>query len=124
MAPPPSARLFGRDGVQARKLADAVGNVLGDAFDLSWKLAGVIRGWGGPALLQSYELERRPVGAHNVACSGWAASGVPIWQSLVKPNVLDDTPEAADLRHEIAKSFKINHARMHGMAADRERTRT
>ena len=88
---------------------------LGDAFDLSWKLAGVIRGWGGPALLDSYELERRPVGVHNVACSGWAASGVPIWQSLVKPNVLDDTPESADLRHEIAKSFKINHGRMHGM---------
>ena len=88
---------------------------LGDAFDLSWKLAGVIKGWGGPALLDSYELERRPVGAHNVACSGWAASGVPIWQSLVKPNVLDDTQEGADLRHEIAKSFRVNHARMHGM---------
>ena len=88
---------------------------LGDAFDLSWKLAGVVRGWGGPALLDSYELERRPVGVHNVACSGWAASGVPIWQSLVKPNVLDDTTEGADLRHEIAKSFRVNHARMHGM---------
>jgi 2-polyprenyl-6-methoxyphenol hydroxylase-like FAD-dependent oxidoreductase len=88
---------------------------LGDAFDLSWKLAGVIRGWGGPALLDSYELERRPVGAHNVACSGWAAAGVPIWQSLVKPNVLDDTADGADLRHEIAKSFTINHGRMHGM---------
>jgi 2-polyprenyl-6-methoxyphenol hydroxylase-like FAD-dependent oxidoreductase len=88
---------------------------LGDAFDLSWKLAGVIKGWGGPELLESYELERRPVGVHNVACSGWAAAGVPIWQSLVKPNVLDDTPEGADLRHEIAKSFRINHARMHGM---------
>jgi hypothetical protein len=33
----------------------------------------------------------------------------------VKPNVLDDTPEGADLRHEIAKSFRVNHARMHGM---------
>jgi len=88
---------------------------LGDAFDLSWKLAGVIRGWGGPALLNSYELERRPVGVHNVACSGWAASGVPIWQSLVKPNVLDDTSEGADVRHEIAKSFRTNHGRMHGM---------
>jgi len=88
---------------------------LGDAFDLSWKLAGVTRGWGGPALLESYERERRPVGVHNVACSGWAASGVPIWQSLVKPNVLDDTSEGADVRHEIAKSFRKNHGRMHGM---------
>jgi 2-polyprenyl-6-methoxyphenol hydroxylase-like FAD-dependent oxidoreductase len=88
---------------------------LGDAFDLSWKLAAVVRGWGGPALLDSYELERRPVGLHNVAASGWAAAGVPIWQSMVKPWVLDDTHEGADLRHEIAKSFRINHGRMHGM---------
>jgi 2-polyprenyl-6-methoxyphenol hydroxylase-like FAD-dependent oxidoreductase len=26
---------------------------VGDAFDLSWKLAAVLRGWGGPALLDS-----------------------------------------------------------------------
>lgn len=33
---------------------------LGDAVDLGWKLAAVINGWGGPTLLDSYELERRP----------------------------------------------------------------
>jgi 2-polyprenyl-6-methoxyphenol hydroxylase-like FAD-dependent oxidoreductase len=31
-----------------------------DAFDLGWKLAAVLDGWGGPALLESYDLERRP----------------------------------------------------------------
>ncbi len=34
---------------------------LGDAVDLGWKLAAVLDGWGGPALLDSYELERRPL---------------------------------------------------------------
>ena len=34
---------------------------LGDAVDLGWKLAAVLDGWGGPALLDSYEAERRPV---------------------------------------------------------------
>jgi 2-polyprenyl-6-methoxyphenol hydroxylase-like FAD-dependent oxidoreductase len=34
---------------------------VGDAFDLSWKLAGTIAGWGGPGLLDSYEPERRKV---------------------------------------------------------------
>jgi 2-polyprenyl-6-methoxyphenol hydroxylase-like FAD-dependent oxidoreductase len=34
---------------------------LGDAVDLGWKLAAVLDGWGGPALLDSYEIERRPV---------------------------------------------------------------
>jgi 2-polyprenyl-6-methoxyphenol hydroxylase-like FAD-dependent oxidoreductase len=39
---------------------------IGDAVDLSWKLGAVLDGWGGPALLESYETERRPVGARNV----------------------------------------------------------
>lgn len=34
---------------------------IGDAVDLGWKLAAVLHGWGGPALLDSYEAERRPV---------------------------------------------------------------
>jgi putative polyketide hydroxylase len=37
-----------------------------DSFDLGWKLAWVLRGWATPSLLDSYERERRPVGAHNV----------------------------------------------------------
>ena len=32
-----------------------------DAVDLGWKLAACLNGWGGPALLDSYEAERRPV---------------------------------------------------------------
>ncbi len=34
---------------------------LGDAVDLGWKLAAVLDGWGGPELLDSYQLERRPI---------------------------------------------------------------
>jgi 2-polyprenyl-6-methoxyphenol hydroxylase-like FAD-dependent oxidoreductase len=34
---------------------------LGDAVDLGWKLAAALDGWGGPALLGSYERERRPI---------------------------------------------------------------
>ena len=39
---------------------------LGDAVDLGWKLAADLAGWGGPQLLESYDIERRPVGARNV----------------------------------------------------------
>lgn len=39
---------------------------IGDAVDLSWKLTGVLRGWGGAALTASYDVERRPVGLRNV----------------------------------------------------------
>ncbi|MBX9846726.1 MAG: FAD-dependent monooxygenase [Xanthobacteraceae bacterium] len=37
-----------------------------DAADLGWKLAAVLQGWGGAGLLESYDAERRPVGARAV----------------------------------------------------------
>src|SRR5262245_22635810 len=40
-----------------------------DGHDLGWKLAWVLRGWATEGLLESYELERRPIAAHNVARS-------------------------------------------------------
>ena len=36
-------------------------NGLEDATNLGWKLAGVLQGWGGEALLTSYSDERRPI---------------------------------------------------------------
>ncbi len=37
-----------------------------DAHNLAWKLAAVIRGQADPALLATYEQERRPIGMRNV----------------------------------------------------------
>src|SRR5665213_987295 len=37
-----------------------------DAVDLGWKLEAMVQGWGGPKLLSSYEIERRPVAIRNV----------------------------------------------------------
>ena len=34
---------------------------IADAMNLAWMLAGVIKGWAGPALLDAYEIERRPI---------------------------------------------------------------
>ncbi|MBP1784107.1 2-polyprenyl-6-methoxyphenol hydroxylase-like FAD-dependent oxidoreductase [Micromonospora sp. HB375] len=42
---------------------------IGDAVDVAWKLAAVLRGFGGPALLDSYDAERRPVGRRNMHTS-------------------------------------------------------
>jgi putative polyketide hydroxylase len=39
---------------------------IADVHNLAWKLAGVLAGWAGPMLLESYEPERRP---HAVACA-------------------------------------------------------
>jgi 2-polyprenyl-6-methoxyphenol hydroxylase-like FAD-dependent oxidoreductase len=40
-----------------------------DAVDLSWKLDAVLKGWGGPNLLRTYEIERKPVAIRNVSAS-------------------------------------------------------
>jgi 2-polyprenyl-6-methoxyphenol hydroxylase-like FAD-dependent oxidoreductase len=34
---------------------------IGDAVDLSWKLDATLQGWGGPALFDAYEIERKPI---------------------------------------------------------------
>ncbi len=88
---------------------------LGDALDLSWKLAGAVHGWAGPGLLPSYEQERRPVGVRNIEASGWAASGVGVWAALVTPQIYADSAAGVALRQQVGESFTINQGRMHGM---------
>ncbi|MGV3572562.1 MAG: FAD-dependent monooxygenase [Ramlibacter sp.] len=43
-----------------------VNSGLEDARNLGWKLAATLQGWGGDALLDSYDAERRPVFASTV----------------------------------------------------------
>lgn len=40
-----------------------------DAFNLGWKLAYVLKGWAPPALLDSYDGERRPIGGQVIAAA-------------------------------------------------------
>ena len=76
---------------------------VGDAIDLSWKLAATLQGWGGPKLLASYEIERRQVGARNVAASGFATHGRRRWRALYRPEIREPTPAGAALREELAR---------------------
>jgi 2-polyprenyl-6-methoxyphenol hydroxylase-like FAD-dependent oxidoreductase len=71
---------------------------VGEATDLAWKLAATLKGWGGPNLLASYEIERRPVGARNVAASTFASRGRRKWRAAYRPEMRDDTPEGAEAR--------------------------
>jgi 2-polyprenyl-6-methoxyphenol hydroxylase-like FAD-dependent oxidoreductase len=64
----------------------------GDAIDLGWKLAAVLQGWGGDALLDAYEAERRPVGRRNIAASRRAAQGRRTWRNMWRPEIADDSP--------------------------------
>jgi len=76
---------------------------VGDAFDLSWKLAAVLRGWGGARLLDSYETERRQVGERNVGASRFASLGRRKWRAQYRPEIRDDTPAGQAARDNLVR---------------------
>jgi len=88
---------------------------VGDAVNLSWKLAATLRGWGGPRLLSSYEAERRPVGARNVDASRQASRGRRAWRAAYKPNIRDKTPEGAATRANLARIADVEQRKSNEM---------
>jgi 2-polyprenyl-6-methoxyphenol hydroxylase-like FAD-dependent oxidoreductase len=60
-----------------------------DAYNLAWKLALVLRGGARESLLDSYEIERRMVGADVVART--TAASVQLGRERAKPHRLEDT---------------------------------
>src|SRR5580692_9667511 len=88
---------------------------VGDANDLSWKLAARLQGWGGPNLLRSYEVERRQVGERNVGASRYATLGRRRWRGMWRPYIRDNTPEAAALRAEIARTADAEQRKSNDM---------
>jgi 2-polyprenyl-6-methoxyphenol hydroxylase-like FAD-dependent oxidoreductase len=88
---------------------------VGDAVDLSWKLAAVLQGWGGRNLLPSYEIERRPVGERNVAASRYATLGRRKWRAAYRPNIRDHTPEGAAARAELIRIADVEQCKSNEM---------
>jgi 2-polyprenyl-6-methoxyphenol hydroxylase-like FAD-dependent oxidoreductase len=74
-----------------------------DVVDLSWKLAATIEGWGGDGLLDSYGIERQPIGTRNVT----EASGNLRRMLSVPPHpdLLDNTPQGAATREKVGREF-------------------
>ena len=78
-----------------------------DVANLGWKLAAVLRGDGGEALLESYEAERRPIGIRNVNIArGFADS---VGNVDVSPAISDDTAGAEAERARLKAQYE-NHA--------------
>jgi hypothetical protein len=82
---------------------------IADAVDLSWKLESVIRGWGGPKLLESYDIERRPVARRAVRES--TGNLLRTLSPGPRPGLLDATWEGAMLRYETGKRFSATMLR-------------
>ncbi|MES2534548.1 MAG: FAD-dependent monooxygenase [Pseudomonadota bacterium] len=82
---------------------------IADAVDLSWKIEGVLQGWAGESLLDSYEIERRPVALRAVR----EASG-NLRRTLSpgpNPRLLDESFDGALQRYEVGKRFSATMLR-------------
>src|SRR5499433_4172435 len=88
---------------------------VGDAIDLSWKLAATLAGWGGPKLLASYEIERRQIGERNVEASRYASRGRRAWRAAFKPNIRDNTPAGAETRANLAAIADVEQRKSNEM---------
>jgi 2-polyprenyl-6-methoxyphenol hydroxylase-like FAD-dependent oxidoreductase len=74
---------------------------IGDAVDLGWKIAATLQGWGGPALLGTYELERKPV--HQRVIQAAVESYALVGDQLVREDI--ERPGAAGdrVRREVGE---------------------
>lgn len=79
-----------------------------DAVNLGWKLAATINGWGGPALLDSYEIERQAIAKRN---TGYARGFAQSIGGYVPPAELEDDSLLGDAARKAAGDYLNAHAR-------------
>ncbi len=93
---------------------------LADAVDLAWKLRAMLDGWGGPALLDSYEADRRPIGERNIQTAAVGFNRITSTASkpgAVKPgpHIDEDSPAGEKARRKTTKSIeKVMYRRTEG----------
>jgi 2-polyprenyl-6-methoxyphenol hydroxylase-like FAD-dependent oxidoreductase len=82
-----------------------------DIANIGWKLAAMVIGCGGKNLIQSYEIERRPIGLRNTNVSGQYADKIG---SLLFPDFIEEDSargfEARDALKVDLASFKEEFA--------------
>ncbi len=84
---------------------------MGDAVDLAWKLDAVLAGWGGARLLETYEIERRPIGERNVneAAAKFFREGGK--GAVPGPALLETSPEGDRVRKKVTARLEKAMAR-------------
>lgn len=126
-------RVFcGGDAVHRHPPSSGLGSntCMQDAFNLAWKLAFVVKGYAGPALLDSYTLERAPVGAQIVAranqsrvdygplneCFRDTNAADPVATGLQK--LADPGPEGVARREALAKALDLKNSEFNAQGVE------
>jgi 2-polyprenyl-6-methoxyphenol hydroxylase-like FAD-dependent oxidoreductase len=102
--------MLGGDAVHLFTPAGGLGynTAVEDAVNLGWKLATVVKGIAGHALLDTYEIERRPIAVRNTNYA--RAFAESLGQFLPKPGLEGDDARGEALRHE-AGTYLESHGR-------------
>ncbi len=79
-----------------------------DAINLGWKLAAVLRGQGGAALLRSYEHERKVLALRNTGYACQFADSIGLFEAAPE---LDDDTAAGERARAAASDYLNGHAR-------------
>jgi 2-polyprenyl-6-methoxyphenol hydroxylase-like FAD-dependent oxidoreductase len=82
---------------------------IADGVDLGWKLGAVLAGWGGEALLESYERERRPVHQRTIAEA--VENYKTLSGQLLQAGLDDDTDKGIRAREEAAEDIRAKKTR-------------
>ncbi|MEO1187010.1 MAG: FAD-dependent monooxygenase, partial [Cyanobacteria bacterium J06636_27] len=77
---------------------------IGDAVDLGWKLAATIKGWGGENLLDTYEIERRPIAVQNLEAAN--ANLQRTQKRGIPPEIASDSPKGEAIRQQMAEGME------------------
>ncbi|MCZ6764816.1 MAG: FAD-dependent oxidoreductase [Alphaproteobacteria bacterium] len=79
-----------------------------DAVNLGWKLAAALKGRGGPDLLASYEIERRPNAVRNTGYARGFADSVGLYEPVAE---IEDDSEAGRAAREEAGAYLAAHGK-------------
>jgi 2-polyprenyl-6-methoxyphenol hydroxylase-like FAD-dependent oxidoreductase len=82
---------------------------IADAVDLGWKIAANLQGWGGPLLLDSYEIERRQV--HDLVMNEAVVNHGVLGNQLWVDGLEDQTIAGAELRKQVGQRIEITKLR-------------
>ena len=126
-------RVFcGGDAVHRHPPSSGLGSntCIQDAFNLAWKLAFVLRGEAGPELLDSYSVERGPVGKQIVMranqsrvdyaplnkCFRVVGDEDPVAAGLQR--LRDPGPEGAAIREEMVKALELKNTEFNAQGVE------
>ena len=86
---------------------------LTEAHNLAWKLAAVLKGWGGPSLLESYEAERLPVARRNRDhVKKCAAALFEVWFER-RDRMMESSPTGEQARADLGALFESKITRLY-----------